>query len=50
MPTKTDMSAIQFANVFQDTIFKHHGIPKVLVSDRDSKYTQRILVRVRTAK
>jgi hypothetical protein len=39
IPTKTDMSAIRFANVFQDTIFKHHGIPKVLVSDRDSKFT-----------
>jgi hypothetical protein len=39
IPTKTDMSAIQFANVFQDTIFKHHGIPKTLVSDLDSKFT-----------
>jgi hypothetical protein len=39
IPTKTDMSAIQFANVFQDTIFKHHGISKVLVSDRDLKFT-----------
>jgi hypothetical protein len=39
IPTKTGMSAIQFANVFQDTLFKHHGIPKSLVSDRDSKFT-----------
>jgi hypothetical protein len=45
IPTKTDMSAIQFANVFEDTIFKHHGIPETLVSDRDSKFTSERLVR-----
>jgi hypothetical protein len=39
IPVKTNMSAIQIANVFQDTVFKHHGIPKTLVSDRDSKFT-----------
>ncbi len=39
IPVQTHMSAIQIANVFQDTIFKHHGIPKTLVSDRDSKFT-----------
>jgi hypothetical protein len=39
IPTKTDITAIQFANVFQDTIFRHYGIPTSLVSDRDSKFT-----------
>jgi hypothetical protein len=39
IPTKTDITATQFANVFQDTNFRHYGIPKSLMSDRDSKFT-----------
>jgi hypothetical protein len=27
IPTKTDITAIQFANVFQETNFRHYGIP-----------------------
>jgi hypothetical protein len=33
IPTKTDITAIKFATVFQDTIFRHYGIPKSLVSE-----------------
>jgi hypothetical protein len=32
--TKIDITAIQFANALKDTIFRHYGIPKSLVSDR----------------
>jgi hypothetical protein len=39
IPTKGTNSAIQFASIFRDTIFRLHGIPKSIVSDRDPKFT-----------
>ena len=30
---------IQVANVFMKEIFKHHGIPKIIISDRNEKFT-----------
>ncbi len=36
---KTAVSAPQLAKVFIDTIFKHHGLPKAIVSDRDPRFT-----------
>ena len=39
IPTKMSQTAIQFATVFRDNIFRLHGMPKSLVSDRDPKFT-----------
>ena len=35
---KTD-TAKQFAEVFCKIIYKLHGFPKIIVSDRDAKFT-----------
>jgi hypothetical protein len=39
IPTKMNNSAIQFATLFRDNIFRLHGILKTLFSDRDPKFT-----------
>ena len=39
IPTRTDVTASQVASLFVDNIFRLHGLPKVIVSDRDSKFT-----------
>lgn len=36
---KKTITAPQFARVFLDTIFKHHGMPSNIVSDRDPRFT-----------
>lgn len=38
-PCRTDMTAVQFADLFVDTVVKLHGMPKNIVSDRDTKFT-----------
>jgi hypothetical protein len=38
-PTKVTVTAPQLAKVFFDTVFRHHGLPTTIVSDRDSKFT-----------
>jgi hypothetical protein len=40
-PTMTTASAPDIARIFFDTIFRLHGLPKVIVSDRDSRFTSR---------
>jgi hypothetical protein len=40
-PTKTKATAPDVARIFFDVIFRLHGIPKVIVSDRDSRFTSR---------
>jgi len=35
----TTISAEGVAEIFMNTVFKHHGMPRVIVSDRDSKFT-----------
>jgi len=35
----TTATAPEVAKIFFNTIFKDHGIPKVIVSDRDAKFT-----------
>ncbi|XP_042032226.1 uncharacterized protein LOC121778901 [Salvia splendens] len=37
-PLPTNFDTIKVANVFIDTVVRHHGFPKTLVSDRDSVF------------
>ena len=39
IPTKTTATAPDTAQLFFDNIFKLHGLPKAIVSDRDAKFT-----------
>src|SRR3954464_11672181 len=40
-PTKTNASAPDTARIFFDHIFRLHGLPKSIVSDRDAKFTSK---------
>jgi hypothetical protein len=39
IPIKLTCKAIDIANVFMKEIFRLHGMPKEIVSDRDTKFT-----------
>ena len=36
---KTNYKAANIADIFMREIFRFHGIPKVIISDRDPKFT-----------
>ena len=38
-PTHDEVTAPQVARIYFDTIFRHHGLPRVIVSDRDPRFT-----------
>jgi len=38
-PCSTTVSAVGFAAIYLDTVVRHHGIPKKLLSDRDARFT-----------
>lgn len=38
IPCTTDITAAQLARLYFDHVFKHHGIPKRIVSDRDPRF------------
>ena len=38
-PTNTDVSAIETARLFTEHVFRLHGQPKSIVSDRDARFT-----------
>ncbi|KAJ2914251.1 hypothetical protein MD484_g6182, partial [Candolleomyces efflorescens] len=38
IPCRTNQNAIQFAELMFDEIYKHHGIPRDIVSDRDTLF------------
>ena len=38
-PTNTTITAPEVAKIFFSVIFKNHGLPKVIISDRDAKFT-----------
>jgi hypothetical protein len=40
-PTFTECSAKDVARLFNDTVFKHHGLPLGLNSDRDPRFTSK---------
>ena len=43
IPTTSTMSAQGIAQLFFDTVWKAHGLPTKIISDRDSKFTKWIL-------
>ena len=36
-----EISAEKYAQLFIDHVFKHHGLPEVIISDRDPRFTSR---------
>ena len=38
-PTTSNVDAPGVARIFFDTVFRHHGLPQVLISDRDPRFT-----------
>jgi hypothetical protein len=46
VPTKETCTAAEFAHAFVDTVFRQHGLPKALFSDRGSVYTSNFLTEV----
>ena len=41
IPTRTDAMAPETARIFFDSVFRLHGLPKVIISDHDAKFTSR---------
>jgi transposase InsO family protein len=41
VPTYTTATAPDVAKIFFDTIFRNHGLPSVIISDRDAKFTSK---------
>jgi hypothetical protein len=39
IPIKSTFKAIDVANIFIKEIFRLHGLPKTIISDRDAKFT-----------
>lgn len=39
IPTKNTLSAQGCAELFIQEVFKHHGLPKSILSDRDTRFT-----------
>eukprot|EP00253_Pinus_taeda_P002208 PITA_02208 len=39
IPVQSTYKAVQIAHIFMQNIFKLHGLPKVIISDRDVKFT-----------
>jgi hypothetical protein len=40
-PCDSSITAKGTAEAFMDTIYRHHGLPKVIISDRDPKFTSK---------
>jgi hypothetical protein len=38
IPTTTDVSAVETAHLFRDNVFRLHGLPGEIISDRDSRF------------
>ena len=39
IPVKSTYKAVNIAEIFMKEIFRLHGIPKMVISDRDAKFT-----------
>jgi hypothetical protein len=46
VPTRQDFTAIQMADVLFDTVYKLHGLPERIISDRDSLFTSHFWQRL----
>ncbi|GJU21672.1 putative mitochondrial protein [Tanacetum coccineum] len=46
IPLSHPYSAIQVAQAFLDNIYKLHGLPKVIVNDRDKVFFEQVLARI----
>ena len=46
IPSKDSDTAVDVANTFFSHLFKHHGLPDSIVSDRDPKFTSRFWKRL----
>ena len=40
-PCTKEITAPEYAQLFVDTVFRHHGLPSVIISDRDTRFTSR---------
>ena len=40
-PCTKEVTASDYARIFVDTMFRHHGLPEVIISDRDSRFTSK---------
>lgn len=38
-PTTTNVTSPELAKLFFDTVYRHHGLPSTIVSDRDPRFT-----------
>ena len=36
---KKEVTAMEYAQIFVDNVFQLHGLPEVIISDRDSRFT-----------
>ena len=43
IPVKSTYKAVHIADIFLKEIFRLHGIPKAIISDRDTKFTRNFL-------
>ena len=46
IPSKSTDSAVDVANLFFSNVFKHHGLPDNILSDRDPKFTSKFWARL----
>ena len=38
-PCRKEVDAMEYARIFVDTVFRLHGLPEVIISDRDPRFT-----------
>ena len=49
VPMKDTWKVPKLAELFQREIIRHHGVPKTIVSDRDTRFLTRLLRQVQEA-
>ena len=45
IPTTTQVTGEETARLYVDHVFKHHGCPKAIVSDRDPRFTGKFMTQ-----